>query len=36
MKKKKIFTWAAISLGVLSLAVLLFVNVNRAYSDSVN
>lgn len=36
MKQKKIFTWAAISLGVLSLAIMLFVNVNRAYPDSVN
>ncbi len=35
MSKKKIFKWLAISAGVLSLlAVLLVVNVNRAYSDS--
>ncbi|AHF11253.1 hypothetical protein A7D23_12870 [Dehalobacter sp. TeCB1] len=36
IQKRKIFTSVAVGLGVLSLAVLLFVNVNRAYSDSVN
>lgn len=37
MSKKKIFKWLAISAGVLSLlAVLVVVNINRAYSDSKN
>ncbi|WP_415534041.1 hypothetical protein [Dehalobacter sp. 4CP] len=34
MKVKKTFSWVAISLGVVFLAVLLIVNVNKAYSDS--
>lgn len=34
MNKKKIFKFLAISAGILSLLAVLFVNVNRAYSDS--